>query len=175
MHTALKPIAITDLLRMPDNTLRLEVSDRFPELETLTPIAAKLSIRHQGTYLEVTAQADTIISLTCDRCLGQYRHPLQVDTREFIWLQMEGESLPQDLSEDWAESSDLIESIPAQGRFDCAQWLYEQLCLALPIQQLCDEVCVPEPTEHNPPAGAIDSVDHRWAALAKLQEQLSNS
>ena len=175
MHQALKPITITDLLRMADNTLRLEVSDRFPELETLTPVAAKLSIRHQGTYLEVAAEADTIIPLTCDRCLGQYNYRLQVDTQELIWLQIDGESLPQDWSEDWAESSDLVESIPAQGKFDCAQWLYEQLCLALPIQQLCSEVCVPESIEKNQSSGAIDSVDHRWAALAKLQEQLSKS
>ena len=171
----LKPVAIPDLLRMADQTLRVGVEGHYPELVTLTPVVATLSLHHQGTFLAIAAEAETIITLACDRCLGQYNHRLQVDSDEVIWLKTDESDLPAVSSDEWIESEDLMESVSAQGKFDLAQWLYEQLCLALPIQQLCDQSCVPPSIESDQPYPAKDSVDHRWAALAKLQEQLSNS
>jgi uncharacterized protein len=164
----LPPIILPDLLRMVEQTLRVEVEGYFLDLETLTPIKATLGVKHQGTFITVTAVADTIITLTCDRCLGQYNHRLQIDTEELIWLQTV-EDLPLALPEEGLES-DLTESLPLEGHFDLAQWLYEQLCLELPSQQRCGETC---------PGSAVlmaetatPSLDSRWATLAQLREQL---
>ena len=45
-----------------------------------------LKVIHQGDYLQVKIKADTIITLTCDRCLQQYNHRLLINTEELIWL-----------------------------------------------------------------------------------------
>jgi len=162
----LPPVNLNDLLRMADQSLRVEIEGYFADLDTLTPIQANLTVQHQNTFLKVVGTAEAIVTLTCDRCLGHYNYRLAVDTDELIWLQQEDDSLPFDFSEEWSNASDLMESLPANGQFDLAQWLYEQLCLTLPHQQLCSESC---------PGTAIDSsdfpapIDHRWAALAKLK------
>ena len=46
-----------------------------------------MSIRHGGTFLEILAQAETIVTLTCDRCLQNYNYRLSIDTSEIIWLE----------------------------------------------------------------------------------------
>ena len=151
----LPPVVLTDLLRMADQSLRVEIEGYFSDLDTLTPIKATLKVQHQGTFLKVTGTAEAIVTLTCDRC-------------ELIWVQQDRDELPLGVSEDWDDAGDLIESLPATGEFDWAQWLYEQLCLTLPHQQLCNQSC--------PGPATIDSsqppelIDHRWAALAKLKQ-----
>lgn len=164
----LPPVVLTDLLRMADQSLRVEIEGYFPDLDTLTPIKAALKVQHQGTFLKVIGTAEAIVTLTCDRCLGHYNYRLAVDTDELIWVQQDRDDLPLGASEDWDDAGDLIESLPATGEFDWAQWLYEQLCLTLPHQQLCNQAC--------PGPATIDSsqppelIDHRWAALAKLKQ-----
>jgi uncharacterized protein len=164
----LPPVIVSDLLRMAEQSLRVEIEGYFADLDTLTPIKAQLTVQHQGTFLKVIGTAEAIVTLTCDRCLGHYNYRLEVDADELIWLQQDPEDLPFTSSEEWSNASDLIESLPATGQFDAAQWLYEQLCLTLPHQQLCNQSC--------PGPAAIDSaqpsdlIDHRWAALAKLKQ-----
>ncbi|MGA0198922.1 MAG: YceD family protein [Prochlorotrichaceae cyanobacterium] len=163
----LPPVVVSDLLRMAEQTLRLEIEGYFTALETLTPVKATLSVTHQGTFLKVTAVAEAIVTLTCDRCLGNYNYRLAVDADELIWLQPAEDYGPPEFAEEWVYANDLVETLPAGDPFDLAQWLYEQLCLSLPHQQLCDTSCpgaeTPDPTE--PP----ELIDRRWAALAQLR------
>ena len=163
----LPPVVISDLLRMSDQTLRVEIEGYFADLDTLPPVKATLSVTHQSTFLKVRGVAEAIVTLTCDRCLGHYNYRLGVDADELIWLQQAAEPIPSGLSEEWDSASDLVETLPATGQFDLAQWLYEQLCLTLPHQQLCDTACpgATPPDEHQ----SSDRIDRRWAALAQLK------
>ncbi|MFZ9738647.1 MAG: YceD family protein [Prochlorotrichaceae cyanobacterium] len=163
----LPPVVVGDLLRMAEQTLRLEIEGYFADLETLTPIQASLTVTHQGTFLKVTGVAEAIVTLTCDRCLGNYNYRLAVDADELIWLQPTEDHLLPDFSEEWVYANDLVETLPAGGQFDLAQWLYEQLCLTLPHQQLCDTACPGADTPDQPKSTEL--IDHRWAALAKLK------
>jgi uncharacterized protein len=66
-----------------------------------------------------------------------------------------------------------METLPPNGYFDPTAWIYEQICLALPQRQICDASCPGievADTDSTNPAGM--RVDHRWAALAQLQQQL---
>lgn len=162
-------IYIPHLLRTQNRSLEFEFQEFFPDLETLTPVRGRMRVSHKTTYLEVVVQAETIVTLTCDRCLKQYNHRLKVDTSELIWLDVAADQLDTSTGEVEISLDEPVESLHPQGHFLPGDWLYQQLCLALPLRQLCDGPCEPpKPTE-------IESqtvVDGRWAALQALKQNL---
>lgn len=166
----MKTVYIPQLTQAPNQTVWFEVEDYLPDLETLTPVKGQMSVTHQGNYLEVRARVAAIATLNCHRCLENYNARIRVDNSELIWL----ESPPAEEagSEREVELDDLVETLPPQGYFDPQKWLYEQMCLALPQRQICDLACAGI-AFGNPPEAVRPAVDHRWAALSDLKQQLS--
>jgi uncharacterized protein len=164
-------IHIPQLTIAPEHTERVEVQEFLPDLDTLTPVQGQVQVTHQGNYLEVSAQAEAIITLTCDRCLQQYNHRLKTDATELIWLDADANQPHSGPLEVEVPVEELVESLSPDGYFSPQDWLYQQLCLALPPRQLCDQRC-PGITTTEEAAG---KVDHRWAALEALKNQLPQS
>jgi len=163
-------IYIPQITKAPERTEEIQVRDFLPGLETLTPVRGLIRVHHQGNYLEVLAQAEAIITCTCNRCLQQYNQRLTVDTKEIIWLD-ESVNQPQDLPlEREVAVEDLLESLPPDGYFYPTEWLYEQMCLAMPQRQLCDLNC-PGILSSNDDSSKT-AVDNRWASLENLKRQL---
>lgn len=156
----IEPIYIPRLLKAPGKSEQIEVKTFLPGLETLTPVRGTIVITHCGNYLEVSASAETIKTLVCDRSLQQYNQRLVVDTSELIWLKGT-----------WAEDmetplEELTESLPANGYFEPQTWLYEQFCLQLPIRQLSSDSTTGDYNYQDTPP-----VDQRFAPLAALKDQ----
>ncbi|MEM6451927.1 MAG: YceD family protein [Cyanobacteria bacterium P01_D01_bin.105] len=164
----MRPIHIPQLLNAPHKTLTLDVAEHLPDLNTLTPVKGEMSVTHQGTYLEVKGKAEAIMTLECDRCLQSYNTRVQVDTSELVWLE---DLDPVEVAEREVELEDLVESISPQGYFNPGEWLYEQMCLAVPQKQICRDECEGIAITSNPPAKEV--VDDRWSALSILKKQLS--
>jgi uncharacterized protein len=164
----MQSVYIPHLLNRPQRSQTLLLDDFLTEMETLTPIRGSLVLRHGGTFLEVKLAAETIVTLTCDRCAQDYNHRLSIKTNELIWLEAEPET--PSLKEREVAYEDLSETLPPEGHFDPASWLYEQVSLALPLSQLCGKGCsppdLPDSDRPTPP-------DSRWAALADLKSHLS--
>ncbi|WP_373546825.1 DUF177 domain-containing protein [Chamaesiphon sp.] len=174
----MEPLFIPQLANRQDRTLEIIVDRLMPEFETLTPIRGKIIIKHRGTYLDVSAQTETIITLKCDRCLQQYNHRLVLDASEVIWLEAESEEPDRRGMDVKTDPEDLIDSLPPDGHFPPDVWLYEQLCLALPLRQLCNLDCAgitpieaPIPT----PAKVQQPLDNRWGILETLKDRLENN
>ncbi|MEB3290096.1 MAG: YceD family protein [Leptolyngbya sp.] len=165
-------VYIPHLLQQPEQTLTLELDEHLPDLETLTPVRAEIQITHQATFLTVKGWAETIVTLTCHRCLQNYNHRVTIAPKELIWLQADPDPATLPLEREVAVE-DLTETLPPTGYFDPATWIYEQICLALPQRQLCDADCpgIDLPTA---PAtrSASPTLDQRWSALAQLQQQM---
>jgi uncharacterized protein len=166
----LQPIHLPNLAQHPDGTRTWEINDPLPGLETLTPVQGRMVASHRGNFLEVSADVETIVTLSCDRCLCNYNHRLVVEAREIIWLQAPREDFTPGMEEE-VEFDELVETLPPDGDFDPAQWLYEQCCLALPAKSVCNPDCegIPVPEE----AAPDPTPDHRWAALQQLRDQLN--
>ncbi len=168
----MQAIYIPQLAKAPERTEALEVKEYFPDLETLTPVQGKMRVVHQGKYLEVTATAETIVTLTCDRCLQQYNHRLAVQTSELIWLEEPEEDLEAIPLEREITLEELVETLPPEGMFDPGEWLYQQLCLEIPLRKLCDQACGGIQVGDN--ISGADAIDRRWASLQDLKKHLSN-
>jgi len=163
----MQPIHLPDLLKKHRATTEIEFEEVLPDLDTLMPIKGIVRLVHQGTYLDVSAQVTTIVTLTCDRCLQQYNHRISIAPQEPIWLD------EQIGLEDFEEErevliEDLVESIDPQGYFEIDEWLYQQLCLALPHPKHCRPDCPGVKIDRSISGGS----DARWAALRQLQGKL---
>ncbi|MBD3881698.1 DUF177 domain-containing protein [Phormidium tenue FACHB-886] len=165
-------IYIPQLTRAPEQTETIEVQNYLPDLETLTPVQGQMRVIHRGTYLEVSARAETIMTLTCDRCLQQYNQRITVDTSELIWLQEPPEEPEEEGIEREVALDDLVETLPPQGYFYPAQWLYEQFCLEIPHRKICNADC--RGIQVQKPGAAKPAADRRWASLEAFRENLSN-
>jgi uncharacterized protein len=163
-------IYIPQLTKAPERTEEIQVQEFLSGLDTLTPVRGRIRVQHCGNYLEVSGQAETIITCTCNRCLQNYNHRLVVDTSEIIWLDESAEqegSLPLERE---IAVEDLVETLSPQGYFDPGEWLYEQVCLEIPQRQLCDTNCPGIQPSHDP--ASTRAVDRRWASLEALKKQL---
>jgi uncharacterized protein len=165
----MEAIHIPWLLKLPEQTEVIEVNECIAGLETLTPVRGRLQVTHKGNYLEVWAKAETIITLTCDRCLKQYNHRLKIDASELVWLDESAEQPDDGPLERETALEDLVETLPPQGYFQPDVWLYEQLCLAFPPRQLCDQMC--QGIQIND-QGSAALTDRRWQALEDIKKQL---
>ncbi|MBD1807075.1 DUF177 domain-containing protein [Microcoleus sp. FACHB-SPT15] len=165
----MEAVHIPWLLKLPEQTNEIQVNELIAGLETLTPVRGRLKVRHQGNYLEVSAQAETIITLTCHRCLQQYNHRLKLDASELVWLDESANQPDAGPLERETALDDLVETLPPQGYFQPDTWLYEQLCLAIPPRQLCDQQC---PGIQVTDTESASPTDRRWEALEALKRQL---
>ena len=166
----MEAIYIPHLTKAPEQTEVIQVQEFLPNLETLTLIRGRIRVTHRGNFLEVSAQAETIMTLTCHRCLQQYNHRLAVVTSEIIWLDETADQPDDGPLEREVALEDLLETLSPQGYFHPDEWLYEQLCLEIPQRQLCDENCAGIQTAT--PNGFEQLTDKRWASLEALKKQL---
>ncbi|NJL86035.1 MAG: DUF177 domain-containing protein [Leptolyngbyaceae cyanobacterium SM1_1_3] len=166
----MEAIFIPQLTKAPDRTLSFAFRENFDDLDTLTPVKGEIAVTHHGNFLEVQVQAEAIKTLTCYRCLQNYNHRLVVKASELLWLE---DSVPEAALalEREVPLDDLVESLSPQGHFYPSEWLYQQLCLAIPQKQLCDSACEGISLPSTSPS-QIGSADDRWAALAALKQQL---
>lgn len=168
----MESIYIPRLTRLLNRTERIEFSEVIAGLETLTPVQGWVQVVHQGNYLEVSAKAEAIVTLSCHRCLQQYNYRLSIAPTELIWLSETPDNTDLALFERDISSEDLIETLSPQGYFELETWLYEQLCLELPQRQLCDQNCQGIEVQESTPAQPV--IDRRWASLESLKNQLSD-
>ena len=176
MIPGLEPIPLRDLQAL--GSLRTwSVDGRLDDLPSLTPVRGEVRAEHRGNLLEVSGQLETIVSLCCDRCLGQFNQQLSVKTDELIWLgdDQSAESLSA-AGLDPESPDGLIESLDPRGSFEPERWVFEQLSLQLSVVNRCGSECPGpplqhQPTETNPSSPPGSAIDPRWQALLQLQNQ----
>jgi uncharacterized protein len=173
----LKPVPIPEL-RALEQGRSWVVDQHLDGLASLTPVRGSLRVVHQGNVLAVEGEADTILTLRCDRCLQHFNHPLGFDTRELIWLgeaaRQEGLDMPLlegPASELELDPDGLTESLDPHGSFDPAHWIFEQLSLQLPLVNHCG-ADGPGPSTWG---SASTAGDPRWSSLAALREPLQDA
>jgi uncharacterized protein len=163
----MEKIHVPHLLKLTHQQARLEVDQFITDFASLTPVRGWLQVKHRGNFLEVFTKVEAIVTLDCDRCLQQYNYKLQVNHQEILLLEdTDPEEQPLELE---LESEDLVDTISPTGHFDPQNWIYEQLCLALPSKQLCSATCQGIAVVDNPDD---ETIDRRWGALEILKKQL---
>ncbi|MEX1322875.1 MAG: hypothetical protein AB1Z21_01625, partial [Synechococcaceae cyanobacterium] len=140
----LRPVPIQELKSLAEGRSWI-VAQHLEDLSSLTPVRGLVRAMHHGSVLEVEGEAETIVTLCCDRCLQHYNHPLRFRTRELIWLRREGADPATDprreageivlnldpggpgadSGEEGLEGSD--EELDPRGSFDPGHWTFEHM------------------------------------------------
>ncbi|MEG4023166.1 YceD family protein [Microcoleus sp. S13C4] len=169
----METIYIPHLLTKTERKEVIDFEEFIPDLETLTPVRGRLQVTHQGNYLEVKAKAETIVTLTCHRCLKQYNHRLILNSSELIWLEETANPTDSSSAEIEVALEDLVENLSPGGYFSPGDWVYEQMCLELPHKQICDTECPGISLTDDANTESSETVsDSRWASLEALKRQL---
>ena len=171
MIPELEPVALQELraLGSPKTWVFEGYLDALP---SLIPLRGEIQAEHHGNVLAVEAELNTIVTLSCDRCLGQFNQQLSASPSELIWL---GDQPPTEdqlqLSAEISDLEGLVETLDPRGNFDPQQWAFEQLNLQLPVVNDCGETCPGAPT-FNQEVVANDepATDPRWEALRRLSD-----
>jgi uncharacterized protein len=171
MIPALEPVALQEL-RALGNPKVWVIDGHLDELLSLTPVRGEIQAEHRGSVLAVEAELNTIVTLSCDRCLGQFNHQLTTSPSELIWL---GDQPPTEdqlqLSKDISEPEGLVETLDPRGNFDPQQWAFEQLNLQLPVVNDCGDNCPGAPKFNQEVVATIEHpIDPRWDALRRLND-----
>jgi uncharacterized protein len=165
----LRPVPLPELRLLAEGR-SWRVEQPIAGLESLTPVRGSLRVRHHGQALEVEGQAETIVTLCCDRCLQPFNQPLRAEAHELLELigaegEAAGEFSALESPGAGALAEELDDRLDPRGRFDPERWLFEQLSLRLPLVNRCGSDCPGPPSWGDAPA----EVDPRWAALRNLR------
>jgi len=111
-------------------SLSLELSDleffgRFP---LTAPVQVQGQVSNRADVLWLEGEAETTLSLTCDRCSEDYKQPWKV-TVHFM--------LAEELQDD--EQDDIL--LLSDGQIDLGELFREDLILNMPAKNLCEENC----------------------------------
>ncbi len=169
----LQPIQIQELkaLSVP-KVWNLEC--HLNNLPSLTPIRGTISAKFNVNTITVKGDIKTIISLSCDRCLGGYNYNLNFQEEELIWIG--SKILDKNNLEDHLQQDELMERLDPHSSFDPQRWIFEQLSLRLPFVKLCGADC-PGPSKlqkqessnlFKKDAKESITIDPRWNKLKKL-------
>ena len=154
----LQPVPLQEL-RLLERGRRWCVNQEIDGLESLTPVRGQVQVLHHGGVLEVSGDAETIVTLCCARCLQHFNHPLKAEARELLEIDAGQASETMGLV-----SADYDDRLDPLGDFDPQRWIFEQLSLRLPLVNRCGSDCP------GPDRWSSDSAngDPRWAALRQL-------
>ena len=156
----LRPLALKKIL-LYDQGVAWDVDQFIADLNCLTPVKAYIYVLHHGDVLEVSGNAHTIVTLSCDFCLCHYNHLLSTNVRELITVAGQSSKFVIDQL-----------SIDPGGHFEPERWLFEQLNLLLPLVNSCGSDC-PGPPQWEKSNSAYE--DPRWHALKKLRTHVSSA
>ncbi|MEB3307661.1 MAG: DUF177 domain-containing protein [Cyanobacteriota bacterium] len=161
MADELKPVQI-QALRLLDQGREWLIDQHLPGLDSLTPVRGRLRALHRGELLELEGQATTIVTLSCDRCLQSFNHPLSFEVRELLRLGEQAVGAAAEALHGLPFEPDAYtETLDPEGVFDPAHWTFEQLSLQLPLVNRCASDCS-GPFRWSSESGPGDP---RWAAL----------
>ncbi len=157
-------LPLRDILQAPNQTVVVDLAQTVSDFPSLVPVQATVTVAHRTTFLEASGTATTIVTLTCQRCLGHYNYRHHIEFDEILWIDA-ADIEPDDYS---ISPDDLTERIAPNSVFDVEDWVYQHLWLLLPPKQICEPDCpgiVPSDSEET-------VIDSRWAALKNLQDHL---
>jgi uncharacterized protein len=104
-----------------------------------SPMHAQCTLRRKGEdKVELDGRIQAVVSLVCDRCLGEYE--VEVETEFQVLLEVESEH-SWHLKEVEVHAAELDRELLDEPVVNLDDVMRQQLYLALPMKNLCNESC----------------------------------
>jgi uncharacterized metal-binding protein YceD (DUF177 family) len=155
-------ISLDELRSLPQPRQDISFNEKLVDTLAVKPVVGELTVAAGATGMRLAGRVQTLLKLTCDRCLRPYFQSITVDIDErFVidQLQLEGKAVPRDRelirAEDWAET------LPPDNVLDISDVVYQAVTLATPNSCSCGSDC---------PGPPITAKSSKKASLGKAKE-----
>ena len=137
-------------------------------------LKVKVYLNKKSTFLELDFQIDGYVELICDRCLDEYKQPVNYEGKLYVKFSEKEDEL----------ADDVICLLPTDNELDISHYIYESINLSIPLKRVHPDdengngTCNPEMLEKlenyktGEPAG--DDIDPRWDDLRNLKANNNN-
>lgn len=175
-------VNIDELRALPQQKLNLSFKETIEDLAAVKPVLGEITVVASATGIKLNGTIQTLLKLTCDRCLMPYFLNLSVPVEEsFVECRSgyEQERVAKIPRERELLASDFIEELPEDGILDITDLVYQAVTLATPVTCLCGDNCpgpaFPEPDGQSGSLAAdkelspgANRIDPRWKNLKTL-------
>lgn len=137
-------------------------------------LKAKVYLNKKSTFLELDFKIDGYVELICDRCLDEYKQPVNYEGKLYVKFSEKEDEL----------ADDVICLLPTDHELDISHYIYESINLSIPLKRVHPDdgegnvTCNPEMLEklENYKTGkpADDDIDSRWEDLRNLKVNNNN-
>lgn len=156
-------INIDELRVLPQQKMTLSFKESIDNLDAVKPVTGELTLVANTTGIRITGHVQTLLKLTCDRCLGPYflniSVPIEEHFREQVaqqYREPEKTGLQRELT-----AEDFVEELDEDGVLDITDLVYQAVTLATPISRLCGDGC---------PGPAFPDAETKSGSLAKSKD-----
>ncbi len=157
-------INIDDLRAVPQQRLNLSFKESFEGLDAVKPVLGEFTVSANVTGIRLNGVVQTLLKLTCHRCLRPYFLSLNIPVDEWF-----PEWTPQSKDvkrEHELLAEDFVECLGQDGTLDIGDVVYQAVTLATPVSCLCGDNC---------PGPAFPSNEAKSGSLASDKEGLERS
>jgi uncharacterized protein len=159
--------------------LNLQFREFVDNLGAVKPVLGELTVSASSTGMRLSGHLQTLLKLTCHRCLRPYFHSINIQLNE-SFVEFSGrDNLEQSCKDRELLADDFVEELAEDGILDITDIVYQAVTLAIPVSCLCGNDC-PGPafpdtetksgslvTGKDP--GAMENrIDPRWKNLKTL-------
>lgn len=173
-------ISLDELRTYPQHRVTVDFKENIDELEAVKPVLGEISISLNDSGVRLAGKVQTLLKLSCHRCLRPYFQSMVVDIDErFVY-----DSLVETPRERELRGDDFVEVIPKDGIIDISDVIRQAITLAAPTYCLCGDECPGLPQKSkNPDKSSLvedkdlgkspekypkDYIDPRWKNLKTL-------
>jgi uncharacterized protein len=151
-----------------------EIDDPLPPGTGVTAeghVVGRIELTHGGSVVAARGELHVVICMTCDRCLVEYRYPLDLAVDEECALEQ------VDLPEAALEAAGKAGQIPLlnEDDLDLSELVRQVVAMNLPTRSLCRSDCAGlcarcgQDLNTGPCRCREDESDPRWAGLRGLK------
>lgn len=157
----------------------MSFKESIDDLNAVKPVLGELTASASSTGIRVTGSVQTLLKLTCHRCLRPYFLSLNIPVEEFIVENGSKEEPERSPREKELTADDFVEVLSEDGILDITDLVYQAVTLATPVSCFCGEDC-PGPAfpDSKTKSGSLaaskekdsqeDRIDPRWKNLKTL-------
>jgi uncharacterized protein len=131
-------ISLDELRTYPQHKAIVDFKENIDELDAVKPVLGEISISLNQSGVRVSGKVQTLLKLSCHRCLRPYFQTMLVELDErFVYASL----LETPRERELRGGDDFVEVIPKDGIIDISDVIRQAITLATPTYCLCGEEC----------------------------------
>lgn len=173
-------IALDELRSLPQSRLELKFHENLEGTQAVKPVVGDLTVSASSTGMRLAGRLQTLMRLSCDRCLRTYFQSIVFDLDErFVIGALVTPDKAQPRDRELTRAEDFAETLPPDNVLDITDVVYQAVTLATPSRCSCGDQCPGPPMPSNTGKKASlgkakdarrqdSSIDPRWQNLKSL-------